>query len=95
MKTLKNRIVLIKDTFPEQIGNIYIPELIGKDHYVPPYTGTIVAVGDTVNDEDLKPGIRVFYHDLAGTEFFIENQKYLILRDIDIIAIIDNNADIY
>lgn len=87
IKVLKNRVLLKKDQYPEKIGSIYIPKKEGQ--YAPPYSGTIISVGDSINDPDYVPGKRVYFHDMAGVEFEVNGEKYLSIRDNDIIAVID------
>ena len=67
IKAIKNRIFIKKDELPEKIGSIYVPKTEGQ--YAPPYSGTIISVGNDIEDEDYKVGARVLFHDLAGTEF--------------------------
>lgn len=86
IKAIKNRIFLKKDKQPEKIGNIYIPKTEGQ--YAPPYSGTIISVGDDVEDSDFKEGVRVLFHDLAGTEFEHNGEKIFSIRENDITAIL-------
>ena len=93
MRAIKNRIFLKKDEYPEKIGLIYVPNLEGQ--YAPPYSGTVISVGSDIIDEDIKIGNRVLFHDLAGVEFVIDDQKIFSIRDIDVIAVlIDNSLNI-
>ena len=50
IKAIKNRIFLKKDEQPDKIGNIYVPKQEGQ--YAPPYSGTIISVGEEVEDTD-------------------------------------------
>lgn len=78
---------------PEKIGLIYVPNVEGQ--HAPPYSGTIVSVGNEVKDHDFQIGTRVLFHDLAGTEIEIGGEKYLAINDFDIIAILcDKNIEI-
>lgn len=87
MKVIGNHILIVKDKPNEMEGSIWVPK---KDVlYAPPYIGTIVCVGSRVTDSDFKPGARITFHDLAGVEIKVEDQKYLLIRDIDITAVID------
>lgn len=86
IKAIKNRIFLKKDKQPEKIGNIYIPKTEGQ--YAPPYSGTIISVGDDVEDSDFKEGVHVLFHDLAGTEFEHSGEKIFSIRENDITAIL-------
>ncbi len=55
-----------------------------------PLKGKIVAVGGGTKDEEmvLKVGDEVLYGKYAGTELEIEGNKYLIMRQNDVVAII-------
>ena len=61
-----------------------------------PQEGTVLAVGPGRKDEegkpipmDVKEGDRVLYAKYAGTEVKLEDKKYLILKESDILAILD------
>lgn len=86
IKAIKNRIFLKKDEQPEKIGSIYVPKTEGQ--YAPPYSGTIISVGEEVEDSDFKEGIRVLFHDLAGVEFEHNGEKVFSIREHDITAIL-------
>ena len=93
IKVIKNRIILIKDEQPDKIGLIYVPKLEGQ--HAPPYSGTIISVGPDVEDTDYEEGVRVLFHDLAGTEFEVDGQKVFSIRDNDVTAILfDKNIQI-
>jgi len=89
LTAIKNRIFLKKDEYPEKIGLIYVPKKEG--HNAPPYIGTVISVGPDVKDEDIKVGCRLMFHDLAGTEFKFEDTKIYSIRDIDVVAIVEDN----
>lgn len=86
IKAIKNRIFLKKDERAEKIGLIYVPKLEGQ--YAPPYSGTIISIGSEVEDTDYEVGMRVLFHDLAGTEFEVNGEKVFSIRENDITAII-------
>jgi len=61
-----------------------------------PQEGEIIAVGPGRRDEDgdvipmdVKKGDIVLFAKYAGTEVKIENKKYLILKESDILAIVE------
>lgn len=68
------------------VGGIIIPDSAKEK----PLRGTIVAVGRGTKDEEmiLKPGDTVLYGKYAGTELELDNQKYLIMRQSDVLAIL-------
>jgi co-chaperonin GroES (HSP10) len=93
IKAIKNRIFLKKDQYPEKIGLIYVPKLEGQ--YAPPYSGTIISIGSDVIDQDYQVGMKVLFHDLAGTEFEVNCEKIFSIRENDVLAIInDKNIEI-
>lgn len=55
-----------------------------------PLKGTVVAVGKGTKDEDMvvKVGDIVLYGKYAGTELELDNEKYIIMRQSDILAVI-------
>lgn len=90
MKVIGNRILVKKDIENEMQGSIWVPRKEGE--YAPPYVGTIVFVGKDVTDSDFIEGSRVMFHDLAGTELFIENEKYVLLKDIEITGVVNEKS---
>jgi chaperonin GroES len=73
-------------------SGIYVPETAKEK----PQEGTVVASGPGRKDEDgkliameVKVGDRVLYAKYAGTEVKLEDKKYLILKESDILAILD------
>jgi len=87
IKPLGNRIFLDKDEQPDKKGSIILLKKEGQ--FAPPYSGTIVGVGNGVEDTDFQIGIKVLFHDLAGSEFKYNGKTVLSLRERDITAIID------
>ena len=55
-----------------------------------PLKGEVVAVGNGTKDEEMvvKNGDTVLYGKYAGTEIELDGEKYLIMRQSDILAII-------
>ncbi|MFQ5854044.1 MAG: co-chaperone GroES [Anaerolineae bacterium] len=73
-------------------GGIYVPETAKEK----PQEGKVIAVGPgqvrddgSRNPMDVAEGDRVIYAKYAGTEFKINDQKLLILRESDILAKIE------
>ena len=88
IKPLADR-VLIEPAAAETktIGGIIIPDTAKEK----PLQGTIVAVGNGTKDEEmiLKEGDKVLYGKYAGTELHYEGEDYLVMKQSDIIAVID------
>ncbi|MCQ2310272.1 MAG: co-chaperone GroES [Paludibacteraceae bacterium] len=55
-----------------------------------PLKGEVIAVGGGTKDEQmvLKAGDQVLYGKYAGTEIEVENEKLLIMRQSDVLAVI-------
>ena len=92
IKPLADR-VLIKPAAAEEktLGGIIIPDSAKEK----PLKGEIVAVGNGTKDEEMvvKVGDTVLYGKYAGTEIELEGEKYLIMRQSDVLAIININND--
>ncbi len=88
IKPLADR-VLISPVPAEEVtmSGIIIPDSAKEK----PLRGTIVAAGNGTKDEEMvvKEGDTVLYGKYAGTEIELDGQKYLIMRQSDILAIID------
>ena len=68
------------------VGGIIIPDSANEK----PLKGDVKAVGHGTKDEEMvvKEGDTVLYGKYAGTEIEFEGEKYLIMRQSDILAII-------
>ena len=55
-----------------------------------PLRGEVLAVGNGTKDEEmvLKAGDQVLYGKYAGTELELDGEKYLIMRQSDVLAVI-------
>ena len=80
--------VLIEPTAAEEVtaSGIIIPDSAKEK----PLKGTVLAVGNGTKDEEmiLKEGDQVLYGKYAGTEIEFEGEKYLIMRQSDVFAVI-------
>ncbi len=72
-------------------GGIYVPETAKEK----PQEGKVAAAGPGRRDEsgkrvemDVHEGDRVLYAKYAGTEVKLSDKKYLILKESDILAIL-------
>ncbi len=87
IKPLADR-VLIEPTAAEEttMAGIIIPDTAKEK----PLKGKVLAVGNGTKDEEmlLKEGDTVLYGKYAGTEVEIEGNKYLIMRQSDVLAVI-------
>ena len=93
LKPLNDRVIVRpKDTVEKSKGGVILPDTASKEK---PMEGTVVAVGPgQLNDNgertalEVKKDDKVIYSKYAGTEIKIDDDKYLILREEDILAII-------
>lgn len=87
IKPLADR-VLIKPVAAEEktVGGIIIPDSAKEK----PLKGNVVAVGKGTKDEEmvLKAGDSVLYGKFVGTELELEGERFLIMRQSDVLAIL-------
>ncbi len=80
--------VLVKPVAAEEktISGIIIPDSAKEK----PLRGEVLAVGKGTKDEEmvLKVGDQVLYGKYAGTELEYEGEKFLIMRQSDVLAIL-------
>lgn len=71
----------------EKVGGIIIPDTAKEK----PQRGKVVAAGNGTKDEAmvLKAGDEVLYGKYAGTEIENEGEKYLMMRQSDVLAVIE------
>ncbi len=93
LKPLGNRVV-VEPVEQEEMtaGGIVLPETAKEK----PQKGKILSVGPGDRDEsgkriamDVKKGDTVLFAKYSGTEFKVDGKKLLILRESDLLAIID------
>lgn len=87
IKPLSDR-VLIKPAPAEEktAGGIIIPDTAKEK----PLQGTVLAVGGGTKDEQmvLKENDTVLYGKYSGTEVELDGEKYLIMRQSDVLAVL-------
>ena len=87
VKPLHDRVIVKPAEKAEKTaGGIIIPDTAQEK----PQKGEVVAVGNGKKDEPLtvKVGDTILFGKFSGTEIEIEEEKYLLLRESDIFAII-------
>jgi chaperonin GroES len=86
--------ILVKRLEEQEVkkGGIIIPDTAKEK----PQEGKVIAVGNgKVNDEgkkiplDVKAGDRILFGKYSGSEVKVEEEEYLILREEDVLAIIE------
>lgn len=87
IKPLADRVLVLPAPAEEKIGGIIIPDTAKEK----PLRGKIVATGNGTKDEEmvLKQGDVVLYGKYAGTELEFEGEKYLMMRQNDVLAVIE------
>ena len=95
-RPLHDRVVVKRveeDTKPA--GGIIIPDTAKEK----PQQGEVVAVGPGARDEqgkivplEVKPGDRVLFGKWSGTEVKIDGEDLLIMKESDILGILEGNA---
>ena len=96
-RPLHDRVVVKREEPSETVrGGIIIPDTAKEK----PQQGEVVAVGPGARDEqgkivalEVKPGDRVLFGKWSGTEVKIDGQDLLIMKESDILGVIENAAD--
>lgn len=91
---LHDRIVVSRiDSEAKTAGGIIIPDTAKEK----PQEGKVIAVGPGKRDKDgkfipldVKAGDRVLFAKWAGTEFKIGGQEYMIMKEDDILGVIES-----
>ena len=94
VKPLANRILVKREEPDEQVrGGIIIPDTAKEK----PQEAKVIEVGPGRLDEDgkrvepeVKKGDRVLIGKYAGTEVKLDGEDHLILREDDVLAVIEN-----
>ena len=87
IKPLADRVLIEpKEAETKTASGIYIPDTAKEK----PQQGKVIAVGPGKKDEpmEVKVGEEVLYGKYAGTEVSVEDKKYLIVKQSDILAIL-------
>ena len=87
IKPLADRVLINPAKAEEKtVAGIIIPDTAKEK----PLKGEVVAVGEGTKDEkmDLKAGDTVLFGKYAGTEIEVGEEKYLIMRQSDVLAIL-------
>ena len=87
IKPLADRVLILTAPVEEKVGGIIIPDTAKEK----PLRGKVVATGNRTKDEEmiLKEGDTVLYGKYAGTELEYEGTKYLMMRQSDVLAVIE------
>jgi len=96
IRPLNDRIIVRRMEEQEQMrGGLYIPDTAKEK----PQEGEVLAVGngkllDTGQRIaiDLKPGDRILFGKYAGTEIKLDGDEFLILREDDVLGVVEGAA---
>ena len=87
IKPLADRVLVEpKEAQKKTASGLYIPDTAKEK----PQEGKVIAAGPGKKDEpmEVKVGDEVIYGKYAGTEVTVEDKKYLIVKQSDILAIL-------
>ncbi len=93
LKPLADRVIVKQSEAEEKTkSGIYLPDAAKEK----PTKGKVIAVGPGKTDEKGKPmeiGVRagdsVYYGKYAGTDVEVDGEKYVILRENDILGVLE------
>jgi len=96
IRPLNDRIIVRRMEEQEQMrGGLFIPDTAKEK----PQEGEVLAVGngkllDTGQRTpiDLKAGDRILFGKYAGTEIKLDGEEYLILREDDVLGVVETTA---
>lgn len=96
IRPLNDRIIVKRMDDQEQMrGGLFIPETAKEK----PQEAEVIAVGNgrlldngTRISIDLKAGDKVLFGKYSGTEIKLDGEEYLILREDDILGVIETTA---
>ena len=87
IRPLADRVLIEpKEAETKTASGLYIPDTAKEK----PQQGVVIAAGPGKKDEpmEVKVGDQVLYGKCAGTEVTVEDKKYLIVKQSDILAIL-------
>ena len=87
LQPLADRVIILPSPADEvTVSGIIIPDSAKEK----PLKGKVVAAGNGTKDEEmlLKEGDEVIFGKYAGTEVEFEGEKYLIMRQSDVLAVV-------
>ena len=87
IKPLADRVLVLPAPAEEKVGGIIIPDTAKEK----PQRGKVVATGKGTKDEEmiLKEGDTVLYGKYAGTELEFDGTKYIMMRQSDVLAVVE------
>ncbi|UWU66285.1 co-chaperone GroES [Bradyrhizobium sp. NC92] len=97
-RPLHDRVLVRRlDAEEKTAGGIIIPDTAKEK----PQQGEIVATGPGARNEqgqlvqlDVKPGDRVLFAKWSGTEVKIDGEEFLIMKESDLLGVVDTTATV-
>ena len=88
IKPLADRVLVLPAPAEEKVGGIIIPDTAKEKQQ----RGKVVAVGGGTKDDPmvLKENDTVLYGKYSGTELENEGVKYLMMRQSDVLAVVED-----
>lgn len=92
VKPLFDRVLILPEYSRQENLGIILPDTAKEK----PQFGKVVAVGDGENFDyaksqmKVKIGDRVLFNKYAGAEIKLDDKTYIIMRQIDIIGVVEN-----
>ena len=93
LKPLQDRVLVERvEALNKSAGGLYIPDTAKEK----PQEGKVVAVGKgkrredgTISALDVKAGDRILFTKYAGSDVTIEGKEYIIMREDDILGVVN------
>ena len=93
IRPLHDRIIVKRLAAEETIGSIIVPDSAKEK----PIKGEVIAVGNgkiledgNVRSLDVQSGDKILFGKYSGTEVKIEGEEHLIMREDEVLAVIEN-----
>lgn len=92
VKPLFDRVLILPETAKAEVSSIILPDTAKEK----PQFGRIIAIGDgenldyTKSQMKVKVGDKVLFNKYAGAEIKLEQETYIIMRQIDIIGVVED-----
>jgi chaperonin GroES len=96
IRPLYDKVVVKIDRAEKTAGGLFIPDSVNKEK---PQEAVIIAVGQGKRNEDgkllpldVKVGDRILFGKYSGNEIKIDDEEFLILREDEIIGVVEGSA---
>ena len=97
VRPIHDRLIIKRlDEGEQHVGGIIIPDSAKEK----PQQGQVIAAGNGKSKDDgtrtpldVQPGDRVLFGKYSGQEIKLDGENYLIMREDDVLAVIDKVAD--